>query len=140
MPVASAAVVPVVAATQPGPLTVVAPLSQVSSSELDAEISTTNEHFSAADCSVYECSAAGDNPCKQCQLSFCGFHALHSAHSAQTLKDGLVSKSNWDEFNDCSVSIRLNNDNHNCSEANDMGLATTSLATLNSKKRKAGHR
>ena len=49
-------------------------------------------------CSVNECSDVALTWCEQCQLSFCDYlHGPHSSHSAQTMKVGCTSKSDWEE-------------------------------------------
>ena len=49
-------------------------------------------------CAVMECTELGGVWCDQCQLHFCDdLHARHYSHSRQKLKDGMISKSDWNQ-------------------------------------------
>ena len=59
---------------------------------------STEENLESATCAVMECNDPATVWCEHCHLSFCtDLHAEHTSHSMQTLKDGISSKSDWEQ-------------------------------------------
>ena len=62
-------------------------------------------------CAVMECTELGGVWCDHCQLHFCDdLHARHSSHSRQKLKDGMISKSDWNQISTDVVPDNINLD------------------------------